>query len=531
MPISFQQLMLRADESLLEEMIGKPSVGLLNQLLPNQVGIAKLRDCLTELKSPESLLLDQKTRKLLIDVLRKPDAVELAQCLGFPGVAPYEEASGRLNIEQQQALLSFFGLTFPIIEEFEHQSITELSPNYKLFSHQRNAAKRVVAELYSKDRRVLLHMPTGSGKTRTAMHIIAQHLILYEPAVVVWLATSEELCEQAAQEFETAWKFLGNREVQLFRWWGDAVVNAEEPQDGLIVGGLAKLHSAAKRDNPFLAFLGDKVSLVVFDEAHQAVAQTYALVVESMLARSLRSSLLGLSATPGRSWSNRDADRVLVEFFAQSKITLKVEGYDNPVQYLCQEGYLAKPTFRLLNSTSSIDLSSAEIASLSLDLDVPSSILHKLADDQIRNIMIIREIEKLANRHRRIIVFASTVDHAIVIAIALRIAGLKACDVTSRSPSMDRSRNIAWFKSDSIETRILCNYGILTTGFDAPATSAALIARPTKSLVLYSQMVGRAIRGVKAGGNDKAEIVTVVDPQLPGFGNIQDAFSNWEDVW
>ena len=77
----------------------------------------------------------------------------------------------------------------------------------------------------------------------------------------------------------------------------------------------------------------------------------------------------------------------------------------------------------------------------------------------------------------------------------------------------------------------MCNYGILTTGFDAPKTSCALIARPTDSLVLYSQMVGRAIRGIKAGGNLDAEIVTVVDTCLPGFDKINNAFFNWEDVW
>ena len=73
--------------------------------------------------------------------------------------------------------------------------------------------------------------------------------------------------------------------------------------------------------------------------------------------------------------------------------------------------------------------------------------------------------------------------------------------------------------------------GVLTTGFDAPDISAAMIARPTRSLVLYSQMVGRATRGLKAGGNAEAEIVTVIDPDLPGFGSIADAFKNWEDVW
>lgn len=78
---------------------------------------------------------------------------------------------------------------------------------------------------------------------------------------------------------------------------------------------------------------------------------------------------------------------------------------------------------------------------------------------------------------------------------------------------------------------MIVNYGVLTTGFDAPKTSSVLITRPTKSLVLYSQMVGRAIRGKLAGGNEEAEIVTVVDTTLPGFGNLAEAFKNWEDVW
>ena len=78
---------------------------------------------------------------------------------------------------------------------------------------------------------------------------------------------------------------------------------------------------------------------------------------------------------------------------------------------------------------------------------------------------------------------------------------------------------------------MLFNYGVLTAGFDAPRTRCVIIARPTTSLVLYSQMAGRAMRGPKAGGNSKAEILTVADTNLPGFGSVADAFTNWEDLW
>jgi len=84
---------------------------------------------------------------------------------------------------------------------------------------------------------------------------------------------------------------------------------------------------------------------------------------------------------------------------------------------------------------------------------------------------------------------------------------------------------------DDEEPCVLFNYDVLTTGFDAPKTSAAIIARPTKSLVLYSQMVGRVIRGEQVEGTSEAEIWTVVDQQLPGFRSLSEAFWNWEDVW
>ena len=119
-----------------------------------------------------------------------------------------------------------------------------------------------------------------------------------------------------------------------------------------------------------------------------------------------------------------------------------------------------------------------------------------------------------------------------MLAIVLRAQGIPTRAVTASTPPAERSAAIRWYRHHAPdETRILTNYGVLTTGFDAPRTSAALIARPTKSLVLYSQMVGRAIRGERVGGNREAEIVTVVDTGLPGFRSISEAFSNWEDVW
>jgi len=127
--------------------------------------------------------------------------------------------------------------------------------------------------------------------------------------------------------------------------------------------------------------------------------------------------------------------------------------------------------------------------------------------------------------------FAATVQHAEMLASVLQARKVPARVITGTTPKEERRRRIEWYKQSGEEARVICNFGVLTTGFDAPMTSCALIARPTKSLVLFSQMVGRAIRGRRAGGNTDAEIVTVVDTKLPGFGDISEAFMNWEDVW
>jgi superfamily II DNA or RNA helicase len=380
-------------------------------------------------------------------------------------------------------------------------------------------------------RRVLLHLPTGAGKTRTAMNIIADHLRNNEPTLVIWLAYSEELCEQAVIEFQKAWDCLGDRPISTYRFWGSHDLDLEQIQDGLVVAGLAKVYNAAKKSIRFINQLGVCSSLVIIDEAHQAIAETYKLVLDALVVPYEKTALLGLTATPGRTWADINTDAQLAKFFAQQKVTLEIEGYDNPIDYLVAQQYLAKANYRSLFYEAGIELSTQDFNRINAELDIPQYILNRLAEDEQRNLCIILELEELTQHHQRIIFFSTSVEHAQLIASILRLRRFKADAVTGNTPKSERERIIQYFKDDQPQPKILCNYGVLTTGFDAPKTSAAVIARPTKSLVLYSQMVGRAIRGLKAGGNATAEIITVVDSQLPGFGSVASAFNNWEDIW
>ena len=129
------------------------------------------------------------------------------------------------------------------------------------------------------------------------------------------------------------------------------------------------------------------------------------------------------------------------------------------------------------------------------------------------------------------LVFASSVKQARLMSGLTEAKGITAAVVTGETHKNQRRQTINRFKQEDDSPFVLFNYGVLTTGFDAPKVSAVVIARPTKSLVLYSQMVGRAIRGPRAGGTESCVIVTIVDPELPGFGNVWEAFTNWNDVW
>jgi superfamily II DNA or RNA helicase len=483
------------------------------------------------------MLLDPDNRRELLLLLPQKDAKRLATELGClsPATDPFE-ALGQVRVrrgsEQSKVLLGFFGLV-----ELEPEArplaptLEQVVPRHGLFPHQRVAATRVLAALREEPFRVLLHMPTGAGKTRTAMHVIARMLNDQEPMLVIWLAHSEELCEQAVEEFEKTWSSLGGREVTVQRWWGPHDLKGEPPADGLVVAGLKKAYSAGQRSVEVIGRVAGRAGLVVMDEAHQAVAPAYRHVLEMLTESGQRTPLLGLSATPGRTWDDLDADAELAEFFLRRSVPLQVPGYDSPIEYLVEEGYLAKTEFVSLNYTANRTLSERDLRELAETLEIPASVIEELAKDEQRNLAIVTRAETMVRHHPRLLIFAATMDHATLLATVLRARGVEARAVTGSTPADERARIIENFKSDEDEPQVLVNYGVLTTGFDAPRTSAAIIARPTQSLVLYSQMVGRAIRGPRAGGNAEAVVVTVVDTSLPGFSSLVEAFHNWEDVW
>jgi hypothetical protein len=342
--MEFENFLTRIDEEIVEKIVGKPAIQILNTLDTDLTRISKLQTTLLNIYSPIELLSKKEIRSDLIDVLKPAEADALLMKLGRnPAANAFEllrsirfSSTNEFNI-----LLDFFDLEKPVVEpDSTRAKETSIKPNYGLFKHQRAAIQELSQKLYSDSKKVLLHMPTGAGKTRTAMNVICNHFRINEPCVVIWLAHTEELCEQAAQEFERAWSQLGNRELSVHRYWGDSNDKIETVKDGFIVGGLAKTYNLLQKNSKAISALANNCSLVIMDEAHMAVAPTFKLNLRILI--SFNASLLGLSATPGRTYNDPNVDLELSEFFNKQKVTLKIDGYDNPVDFLIDKGYLAK---------------------------------------------------------------------------------------------------------------------------------------------------------------------------------------------
>ena len=511
-------------------------LGLLNEQIPqNKHNLGKL---ISNQWPHDEMLRIKKIRNLMLELLREDEAKDLAQRLELTAsdddiYSKLQSVNFSKNSQNEKTLFAFFGEVVPKREEqmSAHRSIEDTNVKKKLFDYQREALEEIVDYLTRDKKRCLLHMPTGSGKTTTAMRAVATFFIKHRSIRIIWLAHNEELCEQAIDEFKETWNHLGDRNIQIIRFFRnhspDILKQTKEGGDAIIVAGLEKIFEADKRQDVFLTTLADRIKLVVMDEAHQASAPTYKMILEQLVEkRPGHVGLFGLSATPGRITDTE----TLAELFDHKKVTLRAN-VGNPVKYLIKEGYIANPKPKIVRSDTVI--TEDELRQInSAKVDVPKKILEKLGLDSNRNLKIIIEIEDLiTSGHKRIIFFAPSLRGSMDISVILAARGHKAFHVDGNTPHERRRKTIETFQSEKNEAMIMCNFGVFTTGFDVPQISAAVIARPTKSTVLYSQMVGRAMRGPMVNGNKECEIRTITDINMRMFSSIVDNFFIWDDLW
>jgi len=509
-----------------------------NKQLINQQNLTNI---VLQINSERKLIHEKKTRELIIDAFKEDEAHLFGKMFGIHSENIWESLKN-INFNKQKNIDTFLQLfEIDLIEKINLKSPDDkinpivITPSYSLFSHQIDVLNKINNLLDKPVKRALLHMPTGAGKTRTAINIVCNYLKENTKSLTVWVAHTEELCQQAHDEFNKAWAIIGNKKTQSFKLFKNFRYDLEEISSGFVVMSLDYAYSLTKKDQRKFFKLARNTNFVVMDEAHMSIAKSYKQVLEILINKD--TNLLGLTATPGRAKIVSDENEKLASFFHKQKATLEVKGYKNPVHYLQEKGYLAKVKNEKLETSININKIftkkelKAELIRIQLGQDLSTVFIKKLSSNEKRTNMIIEKaIEENKGVKNKIIIFAGSLDSANHIDKILKMEGIICALITGETNLSERRNNIELFKDATSGLNIIINYGVLTTGFDAPKANIAIIGRPTQSVTLYSQMIGRVMRGTKAGGNKECKVVTVKDP-LYGFRDMSESFKYWEELW
>ena len=498
-------------------------------------------ETILKLNSEKKLLTNKDFRRILIESLKENEAKIIGKLFNLSGKNIWKELNN-INFKTKRNIdLLFKVFNVETNENIERSSDVDkenpilIDPAYPLFEHQIEVLNQTNEYFKSPIKKVLLHMPTGAGKTRTAINLISEKLKNDTKYLVVWLAHTEELCQQAHDEFTKAWEIIGNRRLKSYKLFKNFRYDLNNINSGFVVLSLDYAYSLTKNNQSKFFPLARKCKFVVMDEAHMSVAPSYQQVLEILVNK--ETFLLGLTATPGRAEIISNENMKLAKFYNKQKATLNVKGYKTPIIFLEEKNYLAKVNIEKLEITIDInkifskDAVSKELKRIQSGMDLSADFVKKLSMNETRTNMIIEKaIIENKNKDNEIIIFAGSVESAKNINLILNMENINCSLVTGETNLTERRNSIEKFKDTNSGMNIIINYGVLTTGFDAPKANVAIIGRPTQSVTLYSQMVGRVMRGKKAGGKKECKVVTVKDP-IKGFRDMSESFTYWEELW
>lgn len=330
----------------------------------------------------------------------------------------------------------------------------------------------IEAALAAGCRRQLVSYPTGCGKT-----VIFSNLPSIGLRRLLVVAHREELLDQAAEKLRHWNPGLTVQVDQADRW---ADVDTLSAFDGELFAGTGYAvcasvatigRAGSRRLTRYPAGLFDAV---VIDEAHHSSAQSYQSVIDHFSAGKPGGPLLlGVTATPFRADGadlSKVYDRVVYSLELPDAIT---------------RGYLVD--IRAIAVSTGLNLDG--VGATREDFKVGE--LAEAVNTPERNGRIVKAyLDHAADRKG--IVFAADVQHSKDLCEAFLAAGVDARHVDGTTQGDERSATFAWMREPG--PRVLCNVGVATEGYDEPSISVVLLARPTKSRVLYSQMVGRGTR-------------------------------------
>ncbi len=486
-------------------------------------------------------LVSKKTSvaELCLSVYGKDTIRELADLFrreGFPDV-PNQWAGGAATITWLRKM--GFGSEFAG-QRTQRQDAEFVVPGATILPELHDYQARISTELRAtllevgegnRRAKAMVELPTGAGKTRVATQTILQLFIdgaLRGP--VLWIAQSQELCEQAVQTFSEVWRGLCTEQrvdlpLTVGRLWESNDVQEPDTALSVVVATDAKLEVIlGSAEYEWLS----KAAAVFVDEGHVAGTSTRYTRILSWLGvdgRSFERPLIGLSATPFKGTSAQATDQLAARFGRR-----KLDAFEaNPYQELVALGVLARVKHDVLQGAR-VRLSEDEAREAMRTNRVSVQVLDRVAADHARMGILVDSIKNLeAERGRSVLVFTPNVLSAQVLAATLRYRGIEAASVSGQTGRQERRDVIKRFKDGEIQ--VLANCDLLTQGFDAPGVTALYIARPTFSPNAYIQMAGRGLRGPKNGGKEECLIVDMADNFGSDDINSLLGFREYEELW
>lgn len=343
----------------------------------------------------------------------------------------------------------------PLIEE----------TRYTLRDYQAQAINAINRALDAGLRRVVISMPTGTGKT-----VVFAHWLRPRPTPSLILVHRDELVTQAVEKLT---------EVNADRKVGVVKAERDEWDADIVVASVQSLQRKRLQ-----RYERGHFGQIVIDECHHATAPSY----ERILAHLDAPVVLGVSATPFR------GDRQSL-----SKVFEKLV-FALPFPQAVKDKWLVD--FVPYRIRSGVSLEGVHTTAG----DFAAGELERAVNVDKRNGLVVESWLRLGEG-RRTIAFTAGVDHAYRLAEMFRAAGVAAEAVCGETPLSERRAILERLRSG--ETRVVANAMVLTEGFDCPDVACICVARPTKSVGLFTQMVGRGAR--LAADKDNCIVIDVAD--------------------
>lgn len=328
--------------------------------------------------------------------------------------------------------------------------------SFELRQYQKDALEAIKTSYENGITKQLIVIPTGGGKTVTFTSI---PYIIPNSLPMLVLAHREELLDQAARTISSVHPEF---KVQI-----EQANRRVDPDCDVVVASVPTLgRTNSDRINKFSK---DYFKSIIIDECHHASSKTYTNILDYFE----NYFLLGVTATPQRSDNLR-----LTDIFDD------IVYYKN-MSDLINEGWLSRIVgYRV---RTSVDISSVK----TVRGDYSEGQLQKAIDIPARNDAIVAAYNDLVPGTKAI-VFCAGIEHANNVALSFKKSNISTAVIIGSTSSEERKDIFTKFRNGTI--KVVVNVGVLTEGFDEPSVETIILARPTRSNLLYTQIVGRGVR-------------------------------------